>query len=165
MRCYAGGRADRAGAADLERKESALYAALADLPSLIVAYSGGVDSAYLAYAATRVLGDKALCITADSASYPERHRQMAIRLAREFGFQHEIIRTDEMSRPEYRANPANRCYFCKHELYTHLVGDRARARHAGRSPTAATPMTAAITGPAGRRRASSASSARSTPPT
>ena len=110
----------RAGAADLERKESALYAALAELPSLIVAYSGGVDSAYLAYAATRVLGDKVLCVTADSASYPERHRQMAVRLAREFGFQHESIRTDEMSRPEYRANPANRCYFCKQELYTHL---------------------------------------------
>ena len=110
-----------AGAADLERKESALYGGLAELPSLIVAYSGGVDSAYLAYAATRVLGGKVLCITADSASYPERHRQMAIRLAREFGFQHETIRTDEMSRPEYRANPANRCYFCKHELYTHLT--------------------------------------------
>jgi pyridinium-3,5-biscarboxylic acid mononucleotide sulfurtransferase len=110
----------RAGAADLERKELALYAALAELPSLIVAYSGGVDSAYLAYAATRALGERVLCVTADSASYPERHRQMAVRLAREFGFQHESIRTDEMSRPEYRANPANRCYFCKHELYTHL---------------------------------------------
>jgi uncharacterized protein len=110
-----------AGAADLARKESALYTALAELPSLIVAYSGGVDSAYLAYAATRALGTKVLCVTADSASYPERHRQMAARLAREFGFRHETIRTDEMSRPEYRANPANRCYFCKHELYTHLT--------------------------------------------
>jgi pyridinium-3,5-biscarboxylic acid mononucleotide sulfurtransferase len=110
----------RAGTADLELKEAALYRLLGELPSLIVAYSGGVDSAYLAYAATRVLGASALCITADSPSYPERHRQMAVRLAREFGFQHEIIRTDEMSRPEYRANPANRCYFCKTELYTHL---------------------------------------------
>ncbi|HJR58006.1 MAG TPA: ATP-dependent sacrificial sulfur transferase LarE [Vicinamibacterales bacterium] len=110
----------RAGTAGLERKEAALYRSLTDLPGLIVAFSGGVDSAYLAYAATRVLGAKALCVTADSPSYPERHRQMAMRLAREFGFQHEIIRTDEMSRPEYRANPANRCYFCKQELYTHL---------------------------------------------
>ena len=118
----------RAGAADLERKESALYAALAELPSLIVAYSGGVDSAYLAYAATRVLGDRVVCVTADSASYPERHRQMAARLAQEFGFRHESIRTDEMSRPEYRANPANRCYFCKQELYTHLA---ALARERG----------------------------------
>ncbi|MEX1128791.1 MAG: ATP-dependent sacrificial sulfur transferase LarE [Vicinamibacterales bacterium] len=111
----------RAGTGDLERKQSALYRTLGELPSLVVAYSGGVDSAYLAYAATRVLGDQALCVTADSPSYPERHRQMAVRLAREFGFQHEIIRTDEMSRPEYRANPANRCYFCKQELYTHLT--------------------------------------------
>ena len=110
-----------AGPAALERKEAALYKALADLPSLIVAYSGGVDSAYLAYAATCVLGESAICITADSASYPERHRQMALRLAREFGFRHDIIRTNEMSRPEYRANPANRCYYCKHELYTHLA--------------------------------------------
>lgn len=116
-------REPRAGTAapdSLEHKESALYRTLADLPALVVAYSGGVDSAYLAYAATRVLGDHAFCITADSPSYPERHRQMALRLAAEFGFRHEIIRTDEMSRPEYRANPANRCYFCKHELYTHL---------------------------------------------
>ena len=110
-----------AGAAVLERKEAALYKALADLPSIIVAYSGGVDSAYLAYAATRALGGSAICITADSASYPERHREMALRLAREFGFRHDIIRTGEMSRPEYRANPANRCYYCKHELYTHLA--------------------------------------------
>ena len=107
-------------ASDLESKETVLYRSLADLRSVIVAYSGGVDSAYLAYAATRVLGRDALCITADSPSYPERHRRMAMRLAGEFGFRHEIIRTDEMSRPEYRANPANRCYFCKSELYTHL---------------------------------------------
>ena len=116
-----------AGSAVLEQKEAALYQALAELPSLIVAYSGGVDSAYLAYAATRVLGDSAICITADSASYPEHHREMALRLAREFGFRHDIIRTDEMSRPEYRANPANRCYYCKQELYTHLA-DIARER-------------------------------------
>ena len=114
-------REPRAGAADLERKEAALQQALADLPSLIIAYSGGVDSALLAYAATRALGRHALCVTADSPSYPERHRRLAQRVAQEFGFHHEIIRTEEMSRPEYRANPANRCYYCKHELYTHLT--------------------------------------------
>ena len=105
----------------LHRKSAALTRVLENLPGLIVAYSGGVDSAYLAWASTRVLGPRALCITADSSSYPERHREMASRIAREFGLNHEVIRTDEMSRPEYRANPANRCYFCKHELYTKLT--------------------------------------------
>ena len=126
----AGTSAPHAGPAGLDGKETALRRTLADLPSLIVAYSGGVDSAYLAYAATASLGDRALCITADSPSYPERHRQMAIRLARQFGFRHEIIRTDEMARAEYRANPANRCYYCKTELYTHL-SSMARERGIG----------------------------------
>ena len=107
-------------AASLDRKEAALGRALGELPSLIVAYSGGVDSAYLAYAAHRVLRDSVLCVTADSPSYPERHRAIARRVAEQFGFQHLVIQTSEMARPEYRANPANRCYFCKHELYTHL---------------------------------------------
>jgi pyridinium-3,5-biscarboxylic acid mononucleotide sulfurtransferase len=114
-------RDSRAGDADLEQKESALYRAFAEFPSVIVAYSGGVDSALVAYAATRVLGGNALCVTADSPSYPERHRRMAIDLARQFGFNHEFIQTSEMDRPEYRANPANRCYYCKQELYTHLT--------------------------------------------
>ena len=104
----------------MNEKAVALYRAIEDVPALIVAYSGGVDSAYLAWAATQVLGQRALCITADSASYPEHHRAHASRIARAFGLNHEIIRTDEMSRPEYRANPANRCYYCKQELYTHL---------------------------------------------
>jgi pyridinium-3,5-biscarboxylic acid mononucleotide sulfurtransferase len=101
-------------------KQAALYRTLADLPALIVAYSGGVDSAYLAYAATQVLRDRALCITAISPSYPARHREMARQVARDFAFNHQLIDTDETSRPEYRANPANRCYYCKQELYTHL---------------------------------------------
>ncbi|HEY7498018.1 MAG TPA: ATP-dependent sacrificial sulfur transferase LarE [Vicinamibacterales bacterium] len=108
-------------------KEQALRRTIATWPALLVAYSGGVDSAYLGWAATQVLGDRALCVTADSASYPERHRALAIQIAHDFGFQHEIIRTNEMSRPEYRANPANRCYYCKHELYTELSAI-ARAR-------------------------------------
>jgi uncharacterized protein len=114
-------RAPRAGDVDLLQKEAALYRTLADFPSMIVAYSGGIDSALLAYAATRVLGAAALCVTADSPSYPERHRRMATDLAAQFGFVHEFIRTSEMDRPEYRANPANRCYYCKQELYTHLA--------------------------------------------
>jgi len=102
-------------------KEHALRDSLASLDSVIVAYSGGVDSAYLAYIASRTLGDRAVAVTADSPSYPERHRQLAIRIARDFGLRHEIIHTSELERPEYRANPANRCYYCKHELYTHLA--------------------------------------------
>jgi pyridinium-3,5-biscarboxylic acid mononucleotide sulfurtransferase len=102
-------------------KEAALRDTLSGWPALIVAYSGGVDSAYLAWAATDVLGPRALCITADSPSYPERHRALALRIARDFGFRHEIINTNEMARPEYRANPANRCYYCKHELYGRLT--------------------------------------------
>src|SRR5262252_6985559 len=103
-----------------DAKERALADTLASLDSVIVAYSGGVDSAYLSYIAHRTLGDRAVAVTADSPSYPERHRAIAIRIARDFGLQHEIIHTSELERPEYRANPANRCYYCKHELYTHL---------------------------------------------
>jgi uncharacterized protein len=89
---------------------------------VIVAFSGGVDSAYLAWAATRVLGPAARCVTADSPSYPDHHRQLALRIAREFGLQHEFVQTREMERAEYRANPVDRCYHCKHELYTVLSG-------------------------------------------
>jgi uncharacterized protein len=104
----------------LRAKEDALHEILANLDSVIVAFSGGADSAYLAYTATKVLGAKALAVTADSASYPDAHRQLALRVASDFGIAHEIIRTNEIERPEYRANPANRCYFCKHELYAEL---------------------------------------------
>ena len=104
----------------LETRERRLTDLLASFDSVIVAFSGGVDSVYLGWAATQVLGASALCVTADSPSYPDHHRQLALRIAREFQLHHEIIATAEMERPEYRSNPVNRCYFCKQELYTSL---------------------------------------------
>jgi uncharacterized protein len=97
------------------------------MESVIVAFSGGVDSAFLAVTAARLLGRRALAITAASPSYPEAHRRLALGVAGQFGFQHELIETAELQRPEYRANSANRCYHCKDELFTHLAAV-ARAR-------------------------------------
>jgi pyridinium-3,5-biscarboxylic acid mononucleotide sulfurtransferase len=105
---------------DLETKHRRLQTALSGVDSIIVAFSGGVDSTYLAWAATEALGPAALCITADSPSYPDHHRQLALDVARRFNLRHEIVHTHELDQPLYRANPANRCYFCKRELYTTL---------------------------------------------
>jgi uncharacterized protein len=115
------------GDAALLKRERALTDRLRALPSLVVAYSGGVDSAYLAWAANRLLGDRALAVTADSPSYPAHHRRMALTVAREFGLHHEIIHTHELDRAEYRANRPDRCFHCKHELYTAL-SDLAQRR-------------------------------------
>lgn len=105
----------------LGTREQRFHDLLASCGSTVVAFSGGVDSAFLAWAATRVLGARALCVTAESPSYPDHHRQLARRLAREFGLQHEVIETAEVEQPEYRANPVNRCYYCKRELYGTLT--------------------------------------------
>lgn len=110
-------------------KERALERTLISLGSAVVAYSGGIDSTYLACVAQRTLGERAWAVTAESPSYPEHHRQLAARVAAEFGLRHETIRTAELEQADYRANPTNRCYFCKRELYTHL-SRLAAARHA-----------------------------------
>jgi pyridinium-3,5-biscarboxylic acid mononucleotide sulfurtransferase len=109
-----------APADSLTEKADALRKQLSTFGSVVVAYSGGVDSAYLALVASQTLGPRVVAVTADSPSYPDRHRQLALQIARDFGFRHEVIHTYELDRPEYRANPSNRCYYCKHELYTHL---------------------------------------------
>jgi uncharacterized protein len=105
----------------LLHKAALLDARLQALGSVLVAYSGGVDSAFLGITAARVLGDRSICITADSPSYPDHHRDLAIGTARAFALRHEMVRTSEVDNPDYRANPANRCYYCKHELYTRLT--------------------------------------------
>jgi uncharacterized protein len=112
---------------ELAAKAAALEARLSALGSVLVAYSGGVDSAFLGITAARVLGDRSICVTADSPSYPDRHRDLAIGTARAFHLRHEMVPTSEVDNPAYRANPANRCYYCKHELYTQLTAI-ARAR-------------------------------------
>ncbi len=109
------------GASDLDAKARTLVELITGFESVVVAFSGGVDSAYLACVAAQTLGARALAITANSSSYPEHHRAMALRLASEFALTHEFITTDELARPEYRANPENRCYYCKHELFSRLT--------------------------------------------
>ena len=105
---------------ELEAKEQRLRDELGKFSSLVVAYSGGVDSAYLAYAAHQVLGGRMLAVTALSASYSERDRQEAEACVRRFNLPHEFVETDELSNPAYRANNPDRCYFCKDELFDKL---------------------------------------------
>ena len=102
---------------EAQAKEADLLHALERSDSLIVAYSGGVDSAYLAYAAHRALGSAALAITASSAAYPSSHRRMAEQVSAQVGFRHRFVTTDELADERYAANPSNRCYFCKSELF------------------------------------------------
>jgi pyridinium-3,5-biscarboxylic acid mononucleotide sulfurtransferase len=101
-------------------KDQRLRELLSEFSTAIVAFSGGVDSAYLSVVATQVLGSGALCVTADSPSYPEHHRSLARQVAQAFALRHEVVATAELERAEYRANPVNRCYYCKQELYTTL---------------------------------------------
>jgi uncharacterized protein len=105
---------------ELEAKERELARLLVSYRSVIVAFSGGVDSAYLAYVANRELGARALAVTGDSASYPTFQRQLAEQLTSQFGIRHRIVFTEEFEDPNYTSNPPNRCYYCKSELYTRL---------------------------------------------
>jgi pyridinium-3,5-biscarboxylic acid mononucleotide sulfurtransferase len=103
-----------------EEKESLLLAKLAEIPSLIVALSGGADSAYLAWAAHESLGTRSLSVTALSPSYSAHDRVIVEEFVNQRGLRHEFIETHEMENPAYRANAADRCYFCKDELFSAL---------------------------------------------
>jgi len=105
----------------VEDKYRRLLAVLRELESVVVAFSGGVDSTLLARAAKDALGDRAVLVTADSETYPAGELEEARRLAGSIGLRHVIVRTDELANPDYARNGANRCFFCKEELFTHLA--------------------------------------------
>jgi uncharacterized protein len=110
---------------DLSQKRALLLSTLEDLGSLLVAYSGGTDSAYLAYAAHQVLGEKMLAVIADSPSLPRAELAAALAFAAEHNIPTQILHTDELENPDYQRNDAQRCFHCKDELFIQMEQVRA----------------------------------------
>ena len=139
-------------AAMLDQKAERLRQILA-AHRLIVAYSGGVDSAFLAWMAHQVLGGQMLAVIADSASLARTHLEDALAFAREHGIPVEVVETQELENPAYARNDAMRCFHCKDELFT-VSNATARPAASTPSPTESMPTTRAIFGPGSRPRAS-----------
>lgn len=104
-----------------EAKELSLRAMMRKLENVLVAFSGGVDSSYLALVATQELGENAVCITGISPSVSSVQRETAEKIAADFKFNFQTLLTEEMENPDYNSNPTNRCYHCKTELYSKLA--------------------------------------------
>jgi uncharacterized protein len=111
---------------DLKDKSELLQENLASLGSLLVAYSGGTDSAYLAYAAHEALGERMLAVIADSPSLPRKELADAMVFADRHGIPVRVLQTHELEKPEYARNDAQRCFHCKSELFTQMEETRAR---------------------------------------
>ena len=104
-----------------EDKELNLRRLMRDMQTVLVAYSGGVDSSYVALIATQELADKAVCVMGISPSVAQSQREEAEKIAQDFNFNYHALKTEELENPNYQANPTNRCYFCKSELYGKLT--------------------------------------------
>lgn len=104
----------------IEKKER-LVSMLKDMPSLLIAFSGGTDSAFLLAVAHEALNDRVMAATADSITFPSREREEAVEFAGRLGVEHVVFKSDESAIPEFVANRADRCYFCKKSLSTELI--------------------------------------------